>query len=78
MSAAVAFSARSSLKVAELWEKNDSLFCPLAVTVDLIVSVGDMVSDATMHTHTLRVDGHSSSLGSQMVLQVLFAPPWSE
>lgn len=52
MSAAVAFSARSSLKVAELWEKNDSLFCPLAVTVDLIVSVGDMVSDATMHTHT--------------------------
>lgn len=50
LSAVLVFWLSDRLKVAELWEKNDSLFCPLAVTVDLIVSVGNMASDTTIHT----------------------------
>lgn len=51
LSAASVFWLFDRSKVAELWE-NDSLFCPLAVTVDLIVSVGNMASHTTIHSQS--------------------------
>lgn len=66
------------LKVPELCEKNDSLLYPLAVTVDLIVSVGN-TGPGHNHSHTATpVDGHSFWQGSQRVLQVLCGLQQSE
>lgn len=74
----LSFDSLTGRKVPELWEKNGLLLCPLAVTVDSIVSAGN-TGLGRNHSHTATpADGHSFWRGSQMLLQVLCALRQSE
>lgn len=67
----LSFDSLTGWKVPELWGKNGLLLCPLAVTVDLIVSEGNMGLGCN-HLHTATpADWHSFWRSSQMLLQVL-------
>lgn len=74
----LSFDSLTSRKVPELWENNGLLLCPLAVTVDSIVSAGNMGLGRN-HSHTATpADEHSFWRGSQMLLQVLWGLRQSE